>query len=94
MENKVKSFFGNIISFTKNHDINEMLKNTSLGYSLKKVITLMITATFLFLQVKHWSDSNGVSFLTIDAGLITSILITHAVQNGKSTQDNIDNNEN
>ena len=49
----------------------------------------MITVVFLYLQIVHWTDNNGSMFLTIDAGLITSIVITHAVQNtNKDKKDN------
>jgi hypothetical protein len=71
-----------------------MMKNTSIGYSLKKVIALGITIVFCYLQIANWSDANGVSFLTIDAGLITSILITHAVQNGKNNSEGEDETPN
>jgi len=57
------------------------MKDNGKGWSYKKTIGLLITIIFLYLQNHHWSDGNGVAFLTIDASLITSIVITHAVQN-------------
>jgi hypothetical protein len=90
MKNKLTKLY----SFIKDNDLTEMMKNTSIGYSLKKVIALVITIVFCYLQIANWSDANGVSFLTIDAGLITSILITHAVQNGKNNSGNEDETPN
>jgi hypothetical protein len=86
MKNKLTKLY----SFFKDNDLTEMMKNTSIGYSLKKVIALIITIVFCYLQIANWSDANGVSFLTIDAGLITSILVTHAVQNGKNKSEDSD----
>jgi len=90
MKNKLTKLY----SFIKDNDLTEMMKNTSIGYSLKKVIALIITIVFCYLQIANWSDANGVSFLTIDAGLITSILITHAVQNGKNNSESEDETPN
>lgn len=86
MKNKLNKLY----SFFKDNDLTHMMKNNAIGYSLKKVIALGITIVFCYLQIANWSDANGVSFLTIDAGLITSILITHAVQNGKNGSDESD----
>ena len=83
MKNKLNKLY----SFFKDSDITHMMKNDSIGYSLKKVIALGITIVFCYLQIKYWTEANGISFLTIDAGLITSILITNAVQTGKNNSD-------
>lgn len=82
----MKNRLSKLYSFFKENDITDMMKNNMVGYSLKKVIVLGISIVFCYLQIANWSDANGVSFLTIDASLITSILITHAVQNGKNNQ--------
>ena len=81
---KITNFFSKINSYLDNNNLSNMLKNNSIGFSFKKWIGLMITAVFLYLQIAHWSDGNGIAFLTIDASLITSIVITHAVQQSKS----------
>jgi hypothetical protein len=83
----MKDKLSKLYSFIMGNDITHMMKNTSIGFSLKKVIATLITIVFCYLQIANWSDANGVSFLTIDAGLITSILITNAVQNGKNSSD-------
>lgn len=84
---KITNFFSKINSYLDNNNLSNMLKNNSIGFSFKKWIGLMITVVFLYLQIAHWSDGNGIAFLTIDAGLITSIVITQAVQNGKNGKD-------
>jgi hypothetical protein len=90
MKDKITKLY----SFFKDNDLTHMMKNNSIGYSLKKVIALIITIVFCYLQIINWSDANGVSFLTIDAGLITSILITNAVQNGKNNSNGETPNDN
>jgi hypothetical protein len=84
---KSSVFFKDFTKFVGNNDLTNMMKNNDKGFSMKKVVAMMISITFCYLQMHYWSDANGPTFLTIDAGLITSILITNAVQQGKVNSD-------
>lgn len=78
--NKFKQFFKDVYGIISNGDINEMMKNTDAGWSMKKFIGVCVTFTFCYLQIVHWSDTNASIFVTADVTLITAIFITHAVQ--------------
>jgi hypothetical protein len=83
--------FKKLATFAGNNDLANMLKNNTLGYSNKKVIGTIVTIGFMALQFLHWTDANGMGFLGIDAALITSIYVTHAVANKTPTENKEEN---